>query len=75
MAAKKSQHTQEKVLLGIHGTLAAIWPDESERPSLRAFMEWKRRGFVPYLKIGRRVFFDPQEVRRALERRFEIQAR
>jgi hypothetical protein len=33
------------------------------------------RGLIPYKKIGRRVFFDPEEVRLALDRQFSVHAR
>jgi hypothetical protein len=33
------------------------------------------RRLIPYKKIGRRVFFDPEEVRRALDRQFSVHAK
>jgi hypothetical protein len=41
---------------------------------LRWFLELKAIGAVPYRKIGRRVFFDVAEVRRALDRKFKVEA-
>ncbi len=37
-------------------------------------MSWQAKGYFPIVKIGRRVFADPDEVRRALERRFKRNA-
>jgi hypothetical protein len=47
--------------------------DADSRPSLRSFREWQARGWIPYKKIGRRTYFDPAEVRAAIDRRFTIQ--
>jgi hypothetical protein len=48
--------------------------DEDSRPSLRTFREWQAKGLIPFLKIGRLTFFDPAEVRAALNKRCRIQA-
>lgn len=47
---------------------------EESRPSLRTFRYWQSRGWIPYLKVGRLTFFDPEEVRAALNRRCRVQA-
>jgi hypothetical protein len=44
------------------------------KPSLRTFREWQAKGLIPFLKIGRLTFFDPEEVRAALNKRCGIQA-
>lgn len=62
-------------LLGAAETITAVFPGENSRPALRTFREWQARGFLPYHKIGKRTFFDPEEVRRALDRRFRIEAK
>lgn len=52
-----------------------MFPDCRESgPSKRTWAEWQARGYFPIVKIGRRVFADPAEVRRALNRRFTINA-
>jgi hypothetical protein len=48
--------------------MAAIWPDPRSRPKVRWFLEQKKRGLIPFKKITRRVFYDPAEVRAALDR-------
>jgi hypothetical protein len=52
--------------------MAAIWPDPEERPSLRYFKELQAKGYIPFVRIGRLVFFDPAEVRRALDHKFRV---
>jgi hypothetical protein len=65
---------QEPTLVGIRPALEAVFPDAATRPSLRAWNAWRAKGFYPYLKVGKRVFIDPVAARRALEKRFTIQA-
>lgn len=45
------------------------------RPTLRTIRAWQAANVIPYLKIGRRVFFDVDDVRAHLERRNKIRAR
>lgn len=60
--------------VGIGTGLARVFEDPETRPSRRSWDEWRRRGYYPYLKIGKRVFVKPADVRAALERRFKINA-
>ena len=39
-----------------------VFPDEDSRPGKRTFLEWKAQGYFRYHKIGRRVFYNPEEV-------------
>ncbi|MCF7675523.1 MAG: hypothetical protein K9M97_09270 [Akkermansiaceae bacterium] len=66
---------QERQLVGIDRCRRTVFPDEETAPSIRCFSEWMARGYFPKVKVGRRVFLDPFEVRTALERRFTINAR
>jgi hypothetical protein len=50
------------------GCLEELFPDVRSRPSLRWFKHLQYDGVIPYRKIGRRVFFDVAEVRRALDK-------
>jgi hypothetical protein len=43
-------------------------------PSLRWLREQTARRTIPYIKIGHKVFFDPAKVRRALAKRFTVEA-
>jgi hypothetical protein len=61
---------QERVdYVDAQGCLEELFPDPRSRPSLRWFRYLQYDGIIPYRKIGRRVFFDVAEVRRALDRR------
>jgi hypothetical protein len=66
--------TSSSRLLGIEETRIAIFGTGKEAISKRQFAEWKSRGFFPYHKIGKRVFCEVEEVKRALSRRFKINA-
>ncbi|SHJ13572.1 hypothetical protein SAMN02745181_1271 [Rubritalea squalenifaciens DSM 18772] len=62
--------SHEPVLLGINACIEAVFPDKEGRPCRRTFDEWRSRGFIPQITVGRRVFLDPQAVRKALIKRF-----
>ena len=62
----------EKQLIGINPCREEVFPHPESRPSLRLFNEWRARGYIPYHKIGKRVFMDPEQVRMALDRQFMI---
>jgi len=47
---------------------------EASPPGLRTFREWQAQGFFPFVRVGRRTFFDPEDVRAALDRRFKVNA-
>ncbi len=66
---------REDALVGESECRRIIFPEESSRPSRRTFLEWKSRGLIPYRKIGRLVYYDPAEVRRAIDRQFKIEPR
>lgn len=44
-------------------------------PGLRTWASWKAKGYLPFVRIGRRIFYDPEQCRIALEKRFTIKAR
>lgn len=69
-----AERNNEPQLVGLKTGLEIVFPDPETRPSFRAFSEWKKRGYFPSLKIGKRVFVDPAQVRLALESRFTINA-
>jgi hypothetical protein len=63
-----------KQLVGAEDCIKIVFPCETSRPGLRTFREWQAKGFFAFHKIGRRTFFDPEEVRAALDRRFKVNA-
>lgn len=66
--------SQEPALVGIETCIAVVFPDEETRPAVRTFLDWKAKKYFPSVKIGKRVFLDPVQVRKALDKRFTIQA-
>jgi hypothetical protein len=57
-------------LVGADTLRLILWPDPSSRPSLRWVRELQARRVIPFIKLGVKVFFEPERVRAAL-RRFE----
>lgn len=55
--------------------LKKLFPEESDRPSLRWLRGLQAKRLIPYKKIGRLVFFDVAEVRAALDRQFTVLAK
>jgi hypothetical protein len=51
--------------------LGTVFSDEA-RPCLRTFETWRRRKVIPFVRVGRKIFFDPGAVRQALATRFTI---
>jgi len=49
--------------------LLEILFDEASRPSLRWVRDQQKARTIPFCKIGRRVFFDPQMVKAHLDAR------
>jgi hypothetical protein len=68
-----SSPKQEPALVGIETCLKTVFTDPATRPSKRTFLDWKAKKYFPSLKIGKRVFLDPMQVREALEKRFTIE--
>jgi hypothetical protein len=66
-----SNHPQ---LVGAEDCIKIVFPCETSRPSLRTFRSWQANGYFAHHKIGRRTFFDPEDVRHALDRRFRVNA-
>ncbi len=61
-------------LVGAEKLLETLW-DESARPSLRWLRDRQADKTIPFVKLGRRVWFYPEQVRTALESRRTIHAR
>lgn len=64
--------TAPKQLVGAEDCMKLVFPLETSRPSLRTFRQWQANRFFPVIKIGHLCFFDPEQVRAALDRRFKI---
>lgn len=55
--------------------LEVLFPNPACRPSLRWLRDQQKRRVIPYMRIGRLVFFDPPRVRLALEERASVKTR
>lgn len=44
-------------------------------PCLRTIREWQKSRAIPFIKIGNKVYFDPDRVREHLKLRNEIRPR
>lgn len=71
--ATASTELNETGLFEINTGRKIVFPGDKP-PSLRAFNGWKQKGYFPSVKIGKRVFINPEKVRQALEARFTINA-
>lgn len=64
--------TTSSGLVSGEGLLKIVWPDPASRPCLRWLRGLQKTKALPFLKVGRRVFFNPEKVRQELERRYTI---
>jgi len=55
--------------------LPIIWPNEKSRPSLRWLRTQQDNRAIPYVKMGRLVFFDPEQVRAAIADKHTIKTK
>lgn len=56
----------EKQAFGGERLLEIIFPDEDSRPTLRWLRKMQKLRRIPFVKIGRRVWFFPDQVRAAM---------
>ncbi len=61
-------------LVDAEACLQAVFPVEATRPSLRWFRRLGAHRKIPSVRVGRRVFFNVEKVRAALEEKFTIEA-
>jgi len=71
----RENETPAPGLTDARGLTEALCPDPRARPSIRTVRRWQEMRLIPFLKIGKKVMFDPVQVRRALDARFTISAR
>ena len=56
-------------LVDANGLLTCLFPDPTSRPSLRWLRSQQKARTIPSVRLGRLVFFDPEQVNAALEKR------
>lgn len=62
-------------LVDARGLTEILWPDPRSRPCVRTVRRWQELRLIPFLVVGRRIYFDAPQVRRALDSRFTVAAR
>ena len=62
---------EKEKLVDAKTLIKLVWDDNS-RPSLRWLREQQARRAIPFVKVGARVWFDPEEVRRCLAERWTV---
>jgi hypothetical protein len=64
-------------LVGVEACIKRVFPDPEGAPSKRCFLDWKAKGYLPFIQIGARgrVFYSPEDVRAALDKQFTVHAR
>jgi hypothetical protein len=60
-----NQTTESRKLTNARGLLEALF-EEDARPSARWLRNQQRLRLIPHVRLGGRVFFDPEAVKRAL---------
>jgi len=75
-AASSERKTEDaNGLVGVERCRELVFPDPDSRPCRRIWDEWRAKGLLPFRKIGRRVFMDPEEVRRAIDHQFKVEVK
>ena len=69
------QHPKMPELLDANGLLERLWPEARSRPSLRWLREQQKRKAIPYIKWGRRIFFDPKQVADVIADRLTVRSK
>lgn len=66
--------SSDNKLVAAEGLLEILFASDS-RPSLRWLREQQKRRAIPFIKVGKFVRFDPDQVRAALATRFTVHER
>lgn len=54
--------------------LETLWPEPKTRPTMRWVRKMTATRSFPFVKLGNRVWFDPQRVRRHLDKQYTVEA-
>ena len=65
---------KEERLVGAEELLELLF-DDGSRPSIHWLRDQQKARNIPYVKMGRLVFFKPSEVRKFIEQRLTVKAR
>lgn len=62
-------------LVNAEQCLKVVFPQAESRPCLRTLKGWQSRRMIPYVKLGKRCFYQPSKVKAAIEKHFTINSR
>jgi hypothetical protein len=54
--------------------LEVLWPEAETRPTLRWLRKMTATRSIPFVRLGNRVWFDVQRVRRHLDKTYTVEA-
>jgi hypothetical protein len=54
--------------------LELLWPETETRPTMRWLRKMTSTRAIPFVRLGNRVWFDAQRVRRHLDKKFTVEA-
>lgn len=60
--------------VGHERLLELIWPDEKARPSVKWLHHQRANRQIPYIRVGRLIFYDPVRVKASLLSKREIKS-
>ena len=69
-----SDQTTSPAYVGIEECRKIVFGTGPEAPSKRSWDAWRAKGYYPFIRVGKRIFANPEEVSRALSRRFKVNA-
>lgn len=69
-----SEQHRAPAYLGIDECRKAVFGTGPEAPSKLTWDSWRANGFYPFIRVGKRIFADPEAVKSALARRFTVHA-
>jgi hypothetical protein len=72
-ATTKSRPDEPEQMVSAERLLTLLW-DESSRPSLRWLRRQQKRRTIPFIRIGRLIWFSPSQVWTHLQRRRQVTA-
>lgn len=62
-------------LVGRDECMKIVWTDEEKRPSVRTFEKFKNQQIIPFVKIGKCVWYDPAAVLDAIKTNHTVRPR
>lgn len=72
---KNSLETVESQLVGKQALLELLFPNEADRPTTRWLDVQCKRRVIPFIRLGRLIWFDVAQVREAIATRATIRPR